>query len=70
MASPSRAFQLQRDILVAQWEAEASASSDASCPWYISDRSSVDPIVYARLFSGDAAKKEMIEFPVWGELEP
>lgn len=51
MAAPSRALQLQKNILDAQLEAEAFANSHASCPWYIPDRSGVDPIVYAQLFA-------------------
>jgi nicotinamide riboside kinase len=68
--SPSRAFELQRHILDAQREAEASASNDASYSWYICDRSGLDPIVYAQLFVGKDAANLLMTSEAWRELEP
>jgi nicotinamide riboside kinase len=67
--SPSRAFELQRHILDAQREAEASASNDASYSWYICDRSGLDPIVYAQLFVGKDAADVMMTSEAWRELK-
>lgn len=67
--SPSRALQLQKHILNAQREAESAASNDASLPWYICDRSGLDPIVYTQLFVGTKATEDMLASEAWKELE-
>ncbi|RYP05736.1 hypothetical protein DL764_003594 [Monosporascus ibericus] len=68
--SPSRALQLQKYILEAQMEAENTASkSDNPSPWYICDRSGLDPIVYARVFVGEEAAEDMLASEEWQELE-
>ncbi|KAF2242489.1 hypothetical protein BU26DRAFT_494127 [Trematosphaeria pertusa] len=68
--SPSRALQLQKHILDAQHQAEKSAVSlNSRSIWYISDRSGLDPIVYAQLFVGEDAAGEMLELKTWKELE-
>ncbi|KAF1948167.1 hypothetical protein CC80DRAFT_530120 [Byssothecium circinans] len=68
--SPSRALQLQKHILDAQFAAEMAAIGlDAPTPWYISDRSGLDPIVYAQLFVGEEAAGEMLASETWKELE-
>ena len=69
IASPSRALQLQKHILNAQREAEATASKDASSSWYICDRSGLDPIVYTQLFVGAKATEDMLASEAWKELE-
>ncbi|RYP92823.1 hypothetical protein DL770_001103 [Monosporascus sp. CRB-9-2] len=68
--SPSRALQLQKYILEAQMEAEKAAStSDHPSPWYICDRSGLDPIAYARVFVGEEAADDMLASEAWQELE-
>ena len=67
--SPVRALQLQKHILQAQLEAETAASIHSPSSWYITDRSGIDPIVYASLFVGEAAEKELLASAAWNELE-
>ncbi|KAG9196495.1 hypothetical protein G6011_01616 [Alternaria panax] len=68
--SPSRALQLQMHILDAQYEAEQTATGpDTRATWYISDRSGLDPIIYAQLFVGEDAAGEMLASGKWEELE-
>ncbi|KAF2446503.1 hypothetical protein P171DRAFT_520005 [Karstenula rhodostoma CBS 690.94] len=64
--SPTRALQLQNHILDAQFAAE-NAASPATC--YISDRSGLDPIVYAQLFASEQAARDMLALEEWTELE-
>jgi len=66
---PIRALQLQQRILQAQFEAENAASTSSSSNWYISDRSGLDPIAYARVFVGERAAEELLASTMWGELE-
>ncbi|KAI4618414.1 hypothetical protein J4E80_005012 [Alternaria sp. BMP 0032] len=70
-ASPSRSLQLQKHILDAQFEAEQAAIGLDTPPttWYISDRSGLDPIIYAQLFVGEGAAGEMLASAKWKELE-
>lgn len=56
-SSPERALLLQKLILAAQYEAEGKTTGD----WYISDRSGVDPIVYAKVYVGGEAFSEMLQ---------
>jgi ABC-type branched-subunit amino acid transport system ATPase component len=68
--SPSRALQLQKHILDAQHEAEQTAIGlNTPATWYISDRSGLDPIIYAQLFVGEEAAGEMLASEKWRELE-
>jgi len=56
-SSPARALALQELILKAQASAE-SAALDAGT-WFISDRSGVDPIVYARKYVSESAATDL-----------
>jgi nicotinamide riboside kinase len=69
--SPTRAWQLQKHILDAQFEAEQAAigPDTPSTTWYISDRSGLDPIIYTQLFVGEDAAGEMLASEKWRELE-
>ena len=66
--SPTRALQLQKHILKAQFEAEKEAAQPPN-PWYIADRSGIDPIVYASMFVGEVAAQEMLASDEWCKLE-
>ena len=68
-SSPERALQLQNYILEAQFEAETAVSIDPSADWYISDRSGIDPIVYAHIFVGEEAAKQLLASATWKKLE-
>jgi len=57
--SPTRALLLQKLILNAQHYAE----DETSGKWFISDRSGLDPIVYAKVHVGDDAFEEMLHMP-------
>ncbi|KAL8988226.1 MAG: hypothetical protein Q9177_002665 [Variospora cf. flavescens] len=65
VSSKSRALELQRLILEAQCEAEKAASEQ----WYISDRSGLDPLVYARLFVGWNETSVLIQEQSWQYLQ-
>ncbi|KAF2878600.1 AAA domain-containing protein, partial [Massariosphaeria phaeospora] len=67
--SPARALQLQKHILDAQLEAEETASRETGAQWYICDRSGLDPIVYARVFVGEAAAQDMLAAEAWKQLK-
>lgn len=66
-SSPERCTALQRLIQRAQLDAEREALTEHS--WFISDRSGVDPIVYAARYAGDSAAKTMVRSPEWTELK-
>ena len=72
-STPERALKLQHRILAAQYDAEVTIchpKTSVSAPeWYISDRSGLDPIVYARCLVGKEAAAEMLATTVWQELE-
>jgi nicotinamide riboside kinase len=59
--SPVRALKLQHLILAAQVAAEEEAGSN----WFISDRSAIDPIVYASLYASEEAAAGMFETEAW-----
>jgi predicted ATPase len=63
--SPERALQLQKLILAAQHEAEIQHKNNE----FISDRSGLDPVVYARTFVGEGAAREMMESNAWKDIE-
>ena len=65
--SPGKSLQLQSAILKAQYQVETKAKESGS--WYVSDRSGIDPIVYARLFVGEAAAQDLLTSPEWLTLE-
>ncbi|PVH96981.1 hypothetical protein DM02DRAFT_534144 [Periconia macrospinosa] len=68
-ASPARALEIQKNILAAQLKSENSAINHAPpSGWYISDRSGLDPIVYAHLFVSEEAATEMLNTEGWREL--
>jgi nicotinamide riboside kinase len=68
--SPIRALELQELILKAQRTAEeAAVGGDPSTSWFISDRSGLDPIVYAKLFVGEDAAQKMMLSEDWKALE-
>lgn len=66
-SSPARALALQNLILKAQVQAEAAISQQDG--WFISDRSGVDPIVYAKRYVSDAAAKDLLGCPEWSILK-
>ncbi|KAF2804992.1 uncharacterized protein BDZ99DRAFT_511490 [Mytilinidion resinicola] len=59
--SPVRALELQHLILAAQLAAE----EEAGRKWLISDRSALDPVVYAMLHVGEEAAARMLESKAW-----
>ncbi|EPE27934.1 P-loop containing nucleoside triphosphate hydrolase [Glarea lozoyensis ATCC 20868] len=65
--SPSRAFQLQELILKAQFEAEQEVLERGG--WFISDRSAVDPIVYAHKYVSEVASLQLRQSTEWLQLE-
>ena len=67
--SPARALQLQKHILTAQYEAERETIDQSPGAWYITDRSGLDPIVYATMFVGDPAAQELLASDEWKTLE-
>jgi hypothetical protein len=68
--SPARAGRLQELILEAQWKIETSiCESVGSHSCYISDRSGLDPIVYARVFAEKNTAYNMLASKEWQELE-
>jgi nicotinamide riboside kinase len=72
-ATPERALKLQHRILAAQYDAEVTirhTNTPVPAPeWYISDRSGLDPIVYARCLVGKEAAADMLATAAWQELE-
>jgi predicted ATPase len=64
-ASPSRSLELQTLILDAQVAVERNALCQSS--WFISDRSGIDPIVYARRYTGQESSAMMMESAAWLE---
>ncbi|KAI4116476.1 MAG: hypothetical protein LQ345_003108 [Seirophora villosa] len=65
VSSKSRALELQRLILEAQCEAEKAASN----LWYISDRSGLDPLVYARQYVGVEETSGLMQEQSWQYLK-
>ncbi|KAL8718567.1 MAG: hypothetical protein Q9225_004314 [Loekoesia sp. 1 TL-2023] len=65
VSSKTRALELQRLILEAQYEAEDAARND----WYISDRSGLDPLVYARRYVGVDEMSALTQELPWQHLE-
>jgi nicotinamide riboside kinase len=61
--SPDLSLMLQKQILAAQVEAERTALDTS--PWVVSDRSALDPIVYAHTYAGADAAKQITESGTW-----
>lgn len=61
--SPQSALDLQRLILQAQAGAEAAALREHQ--WFISDRSGLDPLIYAHTYVGQEAVARMMEGKDW-----
>ncbi|KAI0517331.1 AAA domain-containing protein [Xylaria bambusicola] len=64
--SQDRALELQRLIIEAQSKAERSQLETGS--WFISDRSAVDPIIYARKYVSEKAATALASSPQWLEM--
>jgi predicted ATPase len=64
-SSKTRALSLQRLILEAQLRAERTIASD----WFVSDRSGLDPLMYAKWYVGDDAARGLAESAEWAELK-
>ena len=62
-SSSSSALRIQRLILEAQVEAETAVQR--SHHWYISDRSALDPLVYAELYSGEDGLNALQRDSTW-----
>ena len=60
-----RCMQLQKLILDAQWKRESEL--DANCP-LVSDRSGIDPLVYASVFAKDEDLNCLSDSSAWKEL--
>jgi nicotinamide riboside kinase len=65
--SPERSLALQKLILSAQLESEETALSKGS--WFISDRSGIDPVVYAWRYVGPEQATEMRQSVTFRELQ-
>ncbi|EKG19859.1 hypothetical protein MPH_02861 [Macrophomina phaseolina MS6] len=64
--SPERCLELQQHILAAQWQRERDSLGESG--WLISDRSGVDPIIYAQHFGGKSAACQLLQCKNWQEL--
>jgi nicotinamide riboside kinase len=68
--STTRALKLQTLILSAQLNAEEAAlEKRSSRAWYVSDRSGLDPVVYATIFAGEDDAQDMLRGVEWMKLE-
>lgn len=65
VSSKTRALELQRLILEAQCQAEEAACDE----WYISDRSGLDPLVYARKYVGVEEALALTQGLAWQHLQ-
>jgi predicted ATPase len=65
-SDPGRCLQLQALILEAQFNSERDALTKGD--WIISDRSGMDPIIYASRHIGSEAVKLMVSSDYWKEL--
>lgn len=65
-SDPARCLQLQALILEAQFNSERDALTRS--PWIISDRSGIDPIIYASRHIGSEAVSLMTSSNYWQEL--
>ena len=60
-SSPASALKVQSLILEAQVEAETALRGH----WYISDRSALDPLVYADVYVGKDGREALTQTPSW-----
>ena len=65
VTSKTKAIELQRLILEAQCEAETALADR----WYISDRSGLDALAYARRYGGVQQEKQLREGSAWQDVE-
>ncbi|KAL6922966.1 hypothetical protein FSHL1_000238 [Fusarium sambucinum] len=65
--SPTRCLELQQLILEAQAVAERDALETSR--WFISDRSGLDPLVYAKRYVSLEGMQELQQLPVWAEIK-
>lgn len=66
-SSPEKSLLLQQLILSAQVRREREALSTST--WYVSDRSAIDPIVYATMYVGKEAARRMLDSAEWAEAK-
>lgn len=66
-SSQQRCLALQRLILEAQARAENKALEKSN--WFISDRSGIDPLVYARRYASAQGAVEMQQVDVWVQVK-
>ncbi|EGP88462.1 unnamed protein product [Zymoseptoria tritici ST99CH_3D1] len=67
--SPEKCFTLQEAILHAQYQVEQEIEGNEFSSWYISDRSGLDPIVFAQLYVGVDAAEKLLASSHWKALE-
>ncbi|OBS20007.1 hypothetical protein FPOA_11729 [Fusarium poae] len=65
--SPTRCLELQQLILEAQAVAEKQAAQTSS--WFISDRSGIDPLVYAKRYASLQGMQNLQQLPSWAEIK-
>lgn len=64
LKNPDRGFELQKHILLGQHNAEKMIQGG----WYISDRSGIDVLVYAKAYVGLASAKKLGNMDEWNTL--
>lgn len=64
--STERCLELQQHILAAQWQHERDTLGKSG--WLISDRSGLDPIIYAQQFGGTNGASQLLHGENWQEL--
>ncbi|OJK00819.1 hypothetical protein ASPACDRAFT_42310 [Aspergillus aculeatus ATCC 16872] len=62
--NPTAGLELQKSTILAQHQAEEKLKGK----WYISDRSGINPIVYAEVFLGRPAAEELTKLKEWRVL--
>jgi len=67
--SQSRALELQKLIIEAQYESERAHLNKYKQSWFISDRSAVDPVIYARKYASAAAADALCTSEKWLEMK-
>ncbi|KAF7920908.1 hypothetical protein EAE99_007760 [Botrytis elliptica] len=60
-----RGFELQQCVLLEQYNSE----KKVQCEWYISDRSGLDALVYAKAYIGVTAVKKLEDTEEWNRLK-
>ncbi|PVH91014.1 hypothetical protein DM02DRAFT_734334 [Periconia macrospinosa] len=64
LKDPKKGFELQQCILVEQYNAEEISEDE----WYISDRSGLDALVYAKVYVGVSAAEKLENTGEWNRL--